>query len=170
MPPREQIPESKGFELTVQITGEEAETHVTFVLTSTDRMYNEVFSAMVENLFQCLNSCKTEAQIVRPFLERLAAWQQFFQKNGFTGLGEEAQRGLYGELYFIKKHLLSIPKHFAEEMSGWTGSKRRQHDFQFGETVIEVKTCISKQHQKLQISSEQQLDETLVPCHSKGLG
>ncbi len=133
-------------------------------------MYNEVFSAMVENLFQCLNSCKTEAQIVRPFLERLAAWQQFFQKNGFTGLGEEAQRGLYGELYFIKKHLLSIPKHFAEEMSGWTGSKRRQHDFQFGETVIEVKTCISKQHQKLQISSEQQLDETLVPCHSKGLG
>jgi hypothetical protein len=162
LPPREQIPESKGFALTVQITGEEAKTHATFVLTSTDRIYNEVFSAMVENLLYCLNSCKAEARIVRTFLERLAAWQQFFQKNGVNGLGEEAQRGLYGELYYIRNHLLSTNNHFADEMSGWTGSKNRQHDFQFGETVVEVKTCSTKQHQKLQISSEQQLDETLV--------
>jgi hypothetical protein len=162
MPPREQIPESKGFELTVQITGEEAETHATFVLTSTNKMYNEVFSAMVENLFHCLNSCKAEDQIVRTFLQRLAAWQQFFQKNGVNGLGEQAQRGLYGELYFIRNHLLSTPNQFAEEMSGWTGSKNRQHDFQFGKTVVEVKTCSTMQHQKLQISSEQQLDATLV--------
>ena len=162
LPPREQIPESKGFELTLLITGEEAETHATFVLTSTDRTYNELFSSMVENLFQCLKNCKAEPQIVRTFLERLNAWQQFFQRNGVNGLGEEAQRGLYGELYFIRNHLLSTPDHFADEISGWTGSKNRQHDFQFGETVVEVKTCSTNQHQKLQISSEQQLDETLV--------
>jgi hypothetical protein len=162
LPHREQIPESKGFELTVQITGEEVETHATLVLTSTDKMYNEVFTAMVENLIQCLNSCNAEGQIVRTFFERLTAWQQFFQKNGANGLGEETQRGIFGELYFIRNHLLSTPDHFANEISGWTGSKNRQHDFQFGETVVEVKTCSTKQHQKLQISSEQQLDESLV--------
>ena len=162
LPPREQIPESQGFELSVQITGEEAKTNATFVLTSIDTTYNEVFSAMVENLFQCLISCKSEAQIVRTFLERLAEWQQFFKMNSVNGLSEETLRGLYGELYFIRNHLLASPKHFAEKMSGWTGSKNRQHDFQFGKTVVEVKTCTTKQPQKLQISSEQQLDETLV--------
>jgi len=162
LPSREQIPESRGFELTVQITGEEAETHATFVLSSTDRIYNEVFSAMVDNLYQGLKECREERQIVRIFLERLIQWQQFFEKNGIDGLSEEAQRGLYGELYFLKNHLLSTPEHFAAEISAWTGPKNRQHDFQFGDTVVEVKTCSAKQHQKLLISSEQQLDETLV--------
>ena len=50
LPSREQMPESRGFELTVQLTGEEPETHATFVLCSTDRLFNEVFSAMAENL------------------------------------------------------------------------------------------------------------------------
>jgi hypothetical protein len=162
LPSREQMPESRGFDLTVQITGEEAETHATFVLNATDRMFNEVFSAMVENLYQSLQECHEERKIVRIFLERLAQWQEFFERIGVNGLSEEAQRGLYGELHFLKKHLLSTPEYFATEMSGWTGPKNRQHDFQFGDAVVEVKTCSAKQHQKLLISSEQQLDETLV--------
>src|SRR5258708_3243911 len=58
LPSREQIPESRGFELTVQITGEEADTDATFMLTAKDRMYNEVFSAMVDNLCQSLRECR----------------------------------------------------------------------------------------------------------------
>ena len=162
LPTREQVPESRGFELTVQLTGEEPDTHATFVLSATDRVFNEIFSAMVENLCTSLKECGDDGQIVRVFLERLQQWQEFFDRNGINGLSEEAQRGLYGELYFMKKHLLSTPERFMAEMSGWTGPKNRQHDFQFGDTVVEVKTCSAKQHQKLMISSEQQLDETLV--------
>ena len=162
LPPIEEIPESQGFELTVQITGEEGEGHATFVLSATDRMYNEIFTAMANNLYQSLKECKEERQIVRIFLERLNQWQQFFEKNSKNGMSEEAQRGLYGELYFLKNHLFSTAEHFAAEISAWTGPKNRQHDFQFGDTVVEIKTCIAKQPQKLQISSEQQLDETLV--------
>lgn len=162
LPSREQMPESRGFELTVQLTGEEPDTHATFVLSTTDRMFNEVFSAMTENLYQSLKECRDDRQIVLIFLERLLQWQEFFDRNGINGLSEEAQRGLYGELYFLKNSLLSTPEHFAVELSGWTGPKNRQHDFQFGDVAVEVKTCSAKQHQKLQISSEQQLDETLV--------
>jgi hypothetical protein len=162
LPSREQMPESRGFELAVQLTGEEPDTHATFMLNVTDRIFNEIFSAMVENLYQNLKGCKDEYQIVRIFLERLMQWQEFFDRNGINGLSEEAQRGLYGELYFLKKHLLLTPAHFTFEISGWTGPKNRQHDFQFGEVAVEVKTSSAKQHQKLQISSEQQLDETLV--------
>ena len=162
LPSREQMPESRGFELTVQLTGEEPETHATFVLSSTDRMFNEVFSAMAENLYQSLRECQNDRQIVSIFLERLLQWQDFFDRNGINGLTEEAQRGLYGELYFLRRHLLSIPQYFTSEISGWTGSKNRQHDFQFGDLAVEVKTSSAKQHQKLLISSEQQLDETLI--------
>lgn len=162
LPSREQMPESRGFGLTVQITGEEPDTHATFVLNATDRMFNEVFSAMVENLCVSLKECQNDRQLVQVFLERLQQWQEFFEKIGTSGLSAEAQRGLYGELYFLRKHVLSTPEHFVAQVTGWTGPKNRQHDFQFGHTVIEVKTCSAKQHQKLLISSEQQLDETLV--------
>jgi len=161
LPSRQLIPESRGFELTVEITGEEAETHATLLLSATNPMYNEVFSAMVDNLSQSLKECKEERQIVRLFLDRLIQWQRFFEMNA-NGLSEIAQHGLYGELYFLKKHLLSHPEYFVDDISAWTGPKARQHDFQFGDTVIEVKTCCAKQHQTLLISNEQQLDETLV--------
>ena len=162
LPSREQLPESRGFELTVQLTGEESDTHATFVLNATDRIFNEVFSAMVTNLYKSLKECLDEQQIVHVFMDRLLQWQEFFERNAVNGLSEEVQRGLYGELYFLRKHLLSIPDHFAAEISGWTGPKNRQHDFQFGDVAVEVKTSSAKQHQKLHIASEQQLDETLV--------
>jgi hypothetical protein len=162
VPSREEIPESRGFELTVQITGEEPPTHATLVLTATDRLYNEVFSAMAENLCQLLTGCDDEKLIAQQFLVRLVEWQQFFENNSPEGLSEEAQRGLYGELYFLQKHLLTDPENFAADVAAWTGPKNRQHDFQFGKSVVEVKTCSAKQHQKLMISSEQQLDDTLV--------
>ncbi len=162
LPSREQIPQSRGFELTVQITGEEAHTDATFVLSTTDRMYNEIFSAMADNLFQSLQTCKEQRHIVHLFLERLVQWQQFLEKNDIAGLSEEAQRGLYGELHFLRNHILSTAANFAAEISGWTGPKKRQHDFQYPHAAIEVKTSSAKQHQKLFISSEQQLDEALV--------
>jgi hypothetical protein len=161
LPSRQLIPESRGFELAVRITGEEAETHATFILSATNPIYNEVFSAMVDNLYQNLKECKEEQQIVRLFLECLIKWQRFFEMNS-SGLSEISQRGLYGELYFLKNHLLSSPDFFIDDISAWTGSKARQHDFQFGNTVVEIKTCCAKQHQTLLISNEQQLDETLV--------
>lgn len=162
LPSREQIPESRGFELNVQITGEEANTDATFMLTATDPMYNEMFSAMVENLCQGLRECNDAHGIVRVFLERLAQWQQFLEKNGVNGLSEEGQRGLYGELFFLKHHLLPASDDLMSAVSAWTGPKNRQHDFQFSTCVVEVKACVAKQHQKLLIASEQQLDDSLV--------
>lgn len=161
-PTRDQMPELRGFEITVQLTGEEPDTHATFILSANDPVFNEVFSVMVNNLFESLKTCTDERQVMRNFLERLRQWQEFFEKNNINGLSEESQRGLYGELYFLKNHILSDQDYYQFGICGWTGSKNRQHDFQFGDVAIEVKTCISKQHQKLLIASEQQLDNTLV--------
>lgn len=162
MPLREEVPEFRGFDLTVQLTGEEADTHATFMLSATDRTYNEVFSAMVENLYQGVRECLDDRQIVRTFMDRLLQWQEFFEKNDINGMSEEAQRGLYGELYFLRKNLFSASENYTAGVMSWTGPKNRQHDFQFGDIAVEVKTSNAKQHQKLLISSEQQLDESLI--------
>ena len=45
-------------------------------------------------------------------------------------------------------------------LRGWTGPKGTQQDFQFPGCAVEVKTTSAKQHQKLAIASERQLDDT----------
>jgi hypothetical protein len=79
-----------------------------------------------------------------------------------NGLSEDAQRGLYGELFFLKQHLIPATNDFVFAISAWTGPRNRQHDFQFASAAVEVKTSGAKQHQKLLIASEQQLDDALV--------
>ncbi len=44
----------------------------------------------------------------------------------------------------------------------WTGPKGTQQDFQFSRCAVEVKTTSAKQHQRLAIASERQLDDTGV--------
>ncbi|WP_162242715.1 PD-(D/E)XK motif protein [Dyadobacter sp. Leaf189] len=161
-PSKEHMPELRGFDLNVHVTGEEPETHATIILSANDPVFNEVFSVMLVNLYESLQSCSSERQAMHTFLQKLGQWREFFERNSINGLSEMAQRGLYGELYFLKKFILTKEDYFISGILGWTGSKNRQHDFQFGDIALEVKTCITKQHQKMQIANEQQLDETLV--------
>ncbi len=162
VPIKENIPESKGFELKIQISSEDADTHVTCIIRSTNKAYNEIFSAMSENMYDNLKNNDDEIKSASVFFKRIADWQLFFQKNNISGLTEESQRGLYGELLFIKEILVGKLKAPINQILNWTGPKSRQHDFQFTYAAIEVKTSSSKQHQKIFISNEQQLDESQV--------
>ncbi len=46
----------------------------------------------------------------------------------------------------------------------WTGSERTNHDFQIGNNAVEIKTITGKQHKKITVSSEKQLDATGLDC------
>lgn len=158
----ESIPESKGFQFNVLIIGDEAQDdHVSVILSASKAGYNEVFVSIADDLFSKLNTLENRKEIVSTFLNRVLLWQSFFEKQDSEGLSEDAQKGLFGELFFFKNHVMPT---FPDEvpLRYWLGSKNRQHDFQFGSVSVEVKTTSSKQHQKLHIASEQQLDETLV--------
>jgi hypothetical protein len=158
----EAIPNSKGFQFNVQIIGDEIhEDYASIILTASKADYNDLFLSMADDLFFRLNDLENRKEIVSTFLNRVLLWQSFFEKQGLEGLSEDAQKGLYGELFFLKKYILpGFPRE--TPLRYWLGSKNRQHDFQFGALAVEVKTTASKQHQKLQISSEQQLDETRI--------
>lgn len=161
LPSRDQIPESRGFNVSAGQAGDGSVEHAALILTALDPDFNQVFTAMVQDISENIEAAPDQKLAVPLLLSRLSHWQRFFEKTAFSGLGEEAQRGLYGELYFLSRHLLGI-RPVAIAISAWTGPDHRQHDFQFGEVAVEVKVSISKQHQKFFVASEQQLDDSQV--------
>lgn len=157
------IPVSRGLHFTAQITRDEIlSDHASLILSSSAVAYNEIFASIAEDLYSKLHSLAKRKEVIAGFLNRVRLWQAFFEKQGDDGLSEEAQRGLYGELQFLRDHAFPSVSSLGEAVLAWTGPRSRQHDFQFGSAAVEVKTSASKQHQKLQIASEQQLDETTV--------
>lgn len=154
---------SRGFHFTVQITGNEMlPDHASLIISSSAVGYNEIFASITEDLYNKLHTLVRRKEVIAGFLSRVRLWQVFFEKRGDEGLSEETQRGLYGELRFFKDYVIPAAESLEKAVIAWTGPRSRQHDFQFGGVAVEVKTSASKQHQKLQISSEQQLDETAV--------
>ncbi len=157
------IPESRGFSFTVQIVGDEVlPDHVSLIISSSVEGYNEIFASIAEDIYLRVITLRKRSEVVTGFLNRVRLWQLFFEKMTDEGLSEEAQRGLYGELYFLSNQILPMAPNAEKAVLAWTGPKSRQNDFQFGSVSVEVKTTASKQHQKLQIASEQQLDESAV--------
>jgi hypothetical protein len=91
------------------------------------------------------------------FIGRLLKWQQFLDQYDPEGLSDEAQRGLFGELWVLRKYMIPLLG-LSAAIDSWKGPEKNQQDFKFFKSAIEVKTTISKLHQKIQIVSEQQLD------------
>jgi len=77
------------------------------------------------------------------------------------GLSLEKQRGLWGELYLLRTHLLRALG-TSRSVSAWNAPQASHQDFQFTAGAIEVKTTSAKQPQNVQITSERQLDTTGV--------
>lgn len=158
----ESIASSKGFHFNVMIAGDETqEDYVSLILTVIKTDYNEIFEAISDDLYTKLNDLSGTKEIVSTFLNRVRLWQRFFEKQSAEGLSEDAQKGLYGELYFLNNFVL-LNHSYEWFLRCWIGSEGRQQDFQFGHLSVEVKTTSAKQHQKLHVASEQQLDETNI--------
>lgn len=116
-----------------------------------------VYEAVIAEVCASVNSCppKDVPGAVQSVLER---WRLFFSAYGHEGLEPEAQRGLFGEVWFIRDHLKGILGG-VPAVDSWTGYKRAPQDFQFQGAAIEVKTSIARQHQTVNISNERQLDD-----------
>lgn len=124
--------------------------------------HKDVFSTLCEDLIQKIADVKEENTLVQELITRLEKWHLLFEKLGRQGLSDEAQRGLYGELFFLRKFLNESTN--AEYcINSWRGSEKAVQDFQYSSWAVETKTTSGKNQQKLQIASERQLDTSLVP-------
>jgi hypothetical protein len=158
-PDSNSLPRSKGFEVRAVSLPEDAEDRATLELILTDSRFTDIFTSLVQDIVDNITAQKNEMLMIRAFIERLVKWLQFLDRYGHEGLSDEAQRGLYGELWFMRKYLIPVLG-INKAIDAWKGPSRKAQDFQFPDCAVEVKTNISKQHQKMHITSEQQLDDT----------
>lgn len=121
--------------------------------------HKDIFSVLCEDLMTSISLLTNETQLVKELLNRFEKWKSLFDRAAAQGLSSEEQRGLYGELFFLRK-FLQKNLDFISVINPWGGSEKQIRDFQFGNWSVEVKTTHGNNHQKVYISSERQLDTT----------
>lgn len=126
-----------------------------------NKQHKDIFSTLCEDLIFGVSDVTNEQVLVEKLLERLTKWQSLFEKVGKQGLTDESQRGLYGEIYFLRSFLNnSADKNYC--LKSWLGSERSIQDFQYSNWAVEVKTTHGNNHQKIHITSERQLDDSII--------
>lgn len=126
-----------------------------------NKQHKDIFSTLCEDLIFGVSDESTEQTLVEKLLERLAKWQSLFEKVGKQGLSDEAQRGLYGEIYFLRFFLTNNSnKNYC--VKSWLGPEKSIQDFQYSNWAVEVKTTHGNNHQKIHITSERQLDDSII--------
>jgi hypothetical protein len=83
-------------------------------------------------------------------------WNQFFLKGQDDIMPENRQRGLYAELWWLRRQL-ALGAWAEETVSSWMGPSRAFHDFDVCGHVVEVKSTTRKEPRKVSISNELQL-------------
>ena len=153
------FPSSEGFEVRRAILPSDGDKFVTLQLVLTQDRYADIFTSLVDDVIEGVAEKLKEKAALEEFIIRLKRWQSFLREHPPEGLSQSAQQGLYGELWFLRQ--LVIPQLGSRQgVQCWTGPRGTQQDFQLEDCAVEVKTNVAKQHQKLAIASERQLDDT----------
>ncbi|MEO6547712.1 MAG: PD-(D/E)XK motif protein [Ferruginibacter sp.] len=121
--------------------------------------HKDIFSVLCEDLLSNITSKTSERELGQIVLNRFERWKALFNKITSQGLLPEEQRGLFGELFFLRKYL-QFEYDYQFVLSTWVGTAKEVRDFQMNNWALEVKTTHGNNHQKVQISSERQLDTT----------
>lgn len=127
-----------------------------------------IFELVISDICDRIIVLKTKQELITALKICLEEWKFFFEKRENHILPISLQKGLCGELFFLKEYL--FPRYgFRDSLYYWTGSDRTNRDFQIGSMAIEIKATSGKQHKKVIISSEKQLDDNGLDCLLLGI-
>lgn len=152
------IPRWKGMNSrVVSMEGFKAEAQ--YLCLSVENHENEsIFTSVCIDIIRNLESAGMET-ILDDLNLCFDRWSHFFDKVGNDGLSAERQRGLFGELYFIKETVRGgVPPERA--MKTWLGCLGNEHDFILDGRAVEVKTTMTKEPRRFTVNSERQLDDS----------
>ena len=159
--PSGELPRSRGFELRAIPTRLGRDGTTLFILECGAKEFSTVFRALADDIHRALQMVKSEEKALQALIERLYKWQTFLRDYRAGGLTPQQQLGLYGELFFLKNHLLTrLPGKIA--VQGWDGPAARNHDFNFARLSIEVKTTCAKPAVEFRVSNVEQLSSDSV--------
>ncbi len=116
----------------------------------------DIFVLFIEDIIKSLLLVKDSRDVLNIISNRINYWKKLFGKYSGGKLTPQQQRGLYGELYFIKKLFENnIP--YNRIIEAWQAPTGSNQDFYFDRNAVEIKTSKSN-NPTLKISNEYQLD------------
>lgn len=159
IPAAEKLPEGRGF--TVERVDPRGDDKTWLALTRRESGSVELFATMVCDVTGAMDAeaASGEERLLRVFLGRVSAWQEFMRK-GAQALSPEAEIGLIGELSFLGAIIeAGIPAPLAVE--AWVGPLDGIQDFEIGTGAVEVKATVSTAGFPAKIGSLEQLDDSV---------
>jgi len=154
------LPQSAGFSVSISHLPHDAASSLVLLQAESDQ-YHEVFDRLAEDVRAEIRNADSERNLVTTFVARLRRWQLFLSRRRVAHLSRSEQVGLWGELWFLRSHL--IPKLGMDSaVQAWRGPDGANQDFEFSGQAVEVKTSSANPEGKVHISNILQLvDEGL---------
>lgn len=119
---------------------------------------SDIFIYFIEDIISSLTSVSNQEDAILIISGKINYWKKLFSKFIGELLTPQQQRGLFGELYFLKLML----DHFNNDekvIHAWQAPTGANQDFYFDGNTIEIKTSKSNTP-SIKISNEFQLDTT----------
>ena len=147
----------KGFEL---VGSRRTDGRYVLAIRLQQQELRRLFAHLCDDLVEATRSGCPEGESMRFVSDRIARWERLLSRDRGGVLDERTLRGLVAELVFIRD--LGIPhKGGAETIHAWRGPLGADHDFQFSNAAVELKSVTDTLIAV--VSSIEQLDSTGEP-------
>ncbi|MBK8503429.1 MAG: PD-(D/E)XK motif protein [Saprospiraceae bacterium] len=143
----------------------QSQTAYTIILLENE--LKEIYTMFIEDIIDKLRPFTEPHQALTLINQRVNYWKKLFSRATGELLSAEKQRGLFGELFFLRLLLLNS-SNYQEVVSSWRGSESANQDFSRHKNAVEIKTTKAN-NPSLHIANEQQLDFTAWDHLSLGL-
>nr|WP_251132397.1 PD-(D/E)XK motif protein [Exiguobacterium sp. E4787] len=120
----------------------------------------DLFETVMQNIFEYVIIRDQNESLFTVIYKVLEKWRAFFKRGGFRKLNDEQQRGLFGELWFIKNWIDNNPDKPPLILDGWGGPLSDRVDFKTNGWGVEIKTVKDQLNKRIRISNENQLKLT----------
>ena len=156
----DKLPEGQGF--AVERTDPDDSGKLWLALTRKSAGSPELFASMACDVVGALDDAvaagSDESKLLRVFIGRVGAWQEFMRK-GSQALSPEAEIGLIGELTLLRA-IIEAGVAPATAIESWVGPLDGTQDFEIGTGALEVKATLSVAGFPARIGSLEQLDDS----------
>lgn len=112
---------------------------------------NEVFTHLADDILSVLGSDASDP--VATCRRVLARWRELIEREAASRLSREALAGLFAELYQLRRLMERNP----ESLSRWAGPLGGRHDFEAGQTALEVKASLRRDGRFFEVHGVEQL-------------
>jgi hypothetical protein len=135
-------------------------SHLHLSIESAAPSFNAVFGYVASDVAEYVLQRPPSSQAVSSFLSRLDRWKRFFDSASGEGLSEMAAQGLLAELIFLRDFAVSESAAPEDAVLSWAIPEPLSKDFQYRTGAVEVKSSVTREHTRVHITGERQLDDT----------